>query len=222
MNSKQFDTYRTGSSFIHRADPRIKLILSLLLIISNLLLPDGAWIIFYLVLLLIIFISYFAEINWLIVLKRSLIIFPFLLAAVTVMMTIPGTPLFEFKLFTFNIILTDAGMIRFASILLRSWLSIQVVILLVITTEFPDIAHSLRHLKFPSILIASAEYREPHRLAIYVHELAGMFHKYYAKFKVIDETNVELSFSRLYLISAVKNVIAISLDLMGISAPEKM
>ena len=70
------------------------------------------------------------------------------------MMTIPGTPLFEFKLFAFNIILTDAGMIRFVSILLRSWLSIQVIILLVITTEFPDIAHSLRHLKFPSILIA--------------------------------------------------------------------
>ena len=77
-------------------------------------------------------------------------------------------------------------------------------------------------LELPSILIACAEHREPHRLAIYVHELAGMFHKYYAKFKVIDEANVELSLSRLYLISVVKNIIDISLCLMGISAPDKM
>jgi arginyl-tRNA synthetase len=77
-------------------------------------------------------------------------------------------------------------------------------------------------LELPFVLIASAEHREPHRLAIYVHELAGMFHKYYAKFKVINENNLELSLSRLYLISTVKNVIAKSLGLMGISAPEKM
>jgi len=73
-----------------------------------------------------------------------------------------------------------------------------------------------------SILNLCADNREPHRLAAYVHELAGMFHKYYAKYKIIDEEKAELSLARLYLISAVQNVISISLYLMGISSPKKM
>jgi len=75
---------------------------------------------------------------------------------------------------------------------------------------------------FSSILILCADNREPHRLAGYVHELAGMFHKYYAKYKIIDLEKADLSMARLYLISAVQNVISISLDLMGISSPKKM
>ncbi len=77
-------------------------------------------------------------------------------------------------------------------------------------------------LEFPSLLIACAEHREPHRLAGYIHDLAGVFHRYYAKYKIIDVTHKELSLSRLYLISAIKSVVAIALNLMGISAPEKM
>lgn len=77
-------------------------------------------------------------------------------------------------------------------------------------------------LEFPSLLNACADHREPHRLAGYVHDLSGLFHKYYAKYKIVDPDHMQLSQSRLYLISAIKNVIAIALDLMGISAPEKM
>jgi len=73
-----------------------------------------------------------------------------------------------------------------------------------------------------SILNLCSDNREPHRLANYVHELSGMFHKYYAKYKIIDEKKKDLSLARLYLISAIQNVIAISLGLMGISAPKKM
>jgi len=73
-----------------------------------------------------------------------------------------------------------------------------------------------------SILILCAEKREPHRLAAYVHELAGMFHKYYAKYKIVNEKSTDLSLARLYLISAVQIVISLSLDLMGISSPKKM
>jgi len=77
-------------------------------------------------------------------------------------------------------------------------------------------------MNFPDILNSVSDAREPHRLAGYVHELAGLFHKYYTQYKVIDPKHVELSQSRLHLISAIKNVIAISLNLMGISAPVKM
>ncbi len=74
----------------------------------------------------------------------------------------------------------------------------------------------------PEIIAQSAGAREPHRLAGYVLELAGMFHKYYAKYHIISAKYPELSQARLYLISAVKQTIAICLGLMGINAPEKM
>lgn len=77
-------------------------------------------------------------------------------------------------------------------------------------------------LDLSSVLNLCADNREPHRLANYVHELAGMFHKYYAKYKIINEENPDLSLARLYLISVVQIVISISLDLMGISSPKKM
>jgi len=77
-------------------------------------------------------------------------------------------------------------------------------------------------LDLPSILNASADHREPHRLAGYVHELAGLFHKYYGKYTFVDAKHKELSQSRLYLISSIKSVLAISLNLLGVSAPEKM
>ena len=77
-------------------------------------------------------------------------------------------------------------------------------------------------MSFPFILNSIADNREPHRLAAYIHDLAGIFHKYYARYKIINPKKIELSLSRLYLITAIKNIIAISLHLMGISAPEKM
>ena len=50
--------------------------------------------------------------------------------------------------------ISDAGLLRFSSILVRSWVSIQMAILLTATTEFPDLIHALRHLKMPAILVA--------------------------------------------------------------------
>lgn len=45
-------------------------------------------------------------------------------------------------------------MVRFASIVIRSWLSIQGAILLTATTRFPDLMHALRHLRAPRLLVA--------------------------------------------------------------------
>jgi arginyl-tRNA synthetase len=77
-------------------------------------------------------------------------------------------------------------------------------------------------MSFPDVLNTLSDVREPHRLANYVFDLAGMFHKYYSKYKIADPKHIELSQARLHLITAIKNVIAISLQLMGISAPTKM
>jgi cobalt/nickel transport system permease protein len=52
-----------------------------------------------------------------------------------------------------ELILTDAGLIRFLSIIVRSWLSVQIAILLVATTKFPDLIHALEHLRLPKMLV---------------------------------------------------------------------
>ncbi|HPB43459.1 MAG TPA: arginine--tRNA ligase [Candidatus Syntrophosphaera sp.] len=74
----------------------------------------------------------------------------------------------------------------------------------------------------PELLQLIAQHREPHRLATYCEELCSLFHRFYNKYKVVSAKNKGLSQARLLLIETVKNVLAICLDLMGISAPEKM
>jgi arginyl-tRNA synthetase len=74
----------------------------------------------------------------------------------------------------------------------------------------------------PELLILIAVYREPHRLATYVEELCGMFHRYYNKYQVVSLKNKDISKSRLLLIDTVRGTLALCLDLMGISTPEKM
>ena len=64
----------------------------------------------------------------------------------------PGKPLSTFHFLFWDLTITDAGLLRFVSILIRSWLSVQMAILLVAVARFPDLIHALEHLRVPSIL----------------------------------------------------------------------
>lgn len=74
----------------------------------------------------------------------------------------------------------------------------------------------------PELLELITQHREPHRLATFTEELCSLFHRFYNKYQVVSVKNKELSQARLMLIENVKRVLGICLDLMGISAPEKM
>lgn len=76
--------------------------------------------------------------------------------------------------------------------------------------------------KFPALIEEVAENYEVHRLPFYAMKLADKFHSFYGECKVLDEKNSELTAARLNLVRAVKIVLAEVLDLMGVSAPEKM
>jgi cobalt/nickel transport system permease protein len=67
---------------------------------------------------------------------------------------LPGDPAFNFSLGPWQLTATWVGIIRFVSILVRSWLSVQMAILLTATTQFPDLMHALRHLRVPHLLVA--------------------------------------------------------------------
>ena len=149
-----FEFYQAGESPIHRLDPRVKLLSTIGLILSNVLLPDGAWLAFFASFLVVSALSIIARIRLSFVLKRSLLAIPFALAAFTIIFTLPGEALFQFSLGSWELTITDVGLMRFLSILVRSWISLQAAILLTAATKFSDLAHGLRHLHVPLILIA--------------------------------------------------------------------
>lgn len=152
MHADVFDRYHHGRSPLHSLDPRIKVIVTLAFILSNALLPDGAWIAFLLAWTFILFATAISGLGIGFTFKRSFIALPFALAAITVLFSIPGTPVTSFQFLMWDLTITDAGLLRFITIVVRSWLSVQMAILLVAVTEFPKIIHALTHLRVPTIL----------------------------------------------------------------------
>ena len=79
--------------------------------------------------------------------------------------------------------------------------------------------------EYPRVVASAAELREPHRVARYVEELAGVYHRFYADCRVLplgDESPSELHSARATLCRATAQVIANGLGLLGVTAPEKM
>jgi arginyl-tRNA synthetase len=74
---------------------------------------------------------------------------------------------------------------------------------------------------YPMIFEGAARAREPHRITFYLQELAGMFHPYYNRYRVVGD-DMELTRARLALCLAVGIVLRDGLDILGISAPAKM
>lgn len=153
MHENVFDRYRSRDSLLHHLDPRVKIVITVLFILSNVLLPDGAWLAFGLAWGYLLLGNLLAELGAGYTLRRSLLALPFSLAAFTVLFSIPGHALQTLHIGTLSLVVTDAGWLRFVSILLRAWLSVQMVVLLVATTRFPDLVHALEHLKVPALLV---------------------------------------------------------------------
>jgi len=79
--------------------------------------------------------------------------------------------------------------------------------------------------EFPRIVAGAAELREPHRIARYLEELAGVYHGFYADCRVLpmgDEPISAIHCARINLCAATLQVLKNGLDLLGVSAPERM
>jgi len=79
--------------------------------------------------------------------------------------------------------------------------------------------------EFPRIVAFAAEVREPHRVARYLEELAGLYHRWYDNCRVIplgDEPIGDVHRTRLWLNDATGQVLRNGLDLLGVDAPERM
>ncbi|MCL2336575.1 MAG: arginine--tRNA ligase [Firmicutes bacterium] len=92
---------------------------------------------------------------------------------------------------------------------------------LTLLQEETELALARRLADFPEEVLMAARQLAPHRMARYVHELAGLLHSFYYACRVITE-DVALSNARLLLMEATRVVLKNALDLLGVRAPEKM
>jgi arginyl-tRNA synthetase len=79
--------------------------------------------------------------------------------------------------------------------------------------------------EFPRVLSGAAELRAPHRVARYLEELAGTYHRFYDSCRVLprgDEEATSLNTARLWLCSATETVLRNGLAVLGVQAPERM
>lgn len=79
--------------------------------------------------------------------------------------------------------------------------------------------------QYPGIVAGAAELREPHRIARFLEELAAVYHRWYDNCRVIplgEEPVTDLHRTRLWLNDAAGQVLRNGLDLLGVSAPERL
>ena len=75
--------------------------------------------------------------------------------------------------------------------------------------------------EYPELIAAAAKERAPHRVAHYVYELASLFHSFYNQCRILG-VEPEVQQARLLLVIAVQHVLKHALNILGISAPERM
>ncbi len=148
------ELYSHRDSLIHRMDARAKLVLTLAFIVYLNLLPSRAWAIYILFLSLVVSMMLLSKLRTGLVLKRSLIALPFALAALPLIFT-GSPPMASLTLFGgFLLKFSLPGTERFAAIVVRSWISVQIAVLLAMTTRFDDLMTALRQLKVPLLFVS--------------------------------------------------------------------
>lgn len=148
------DRYLPRESPIHRADPRLKFLLVIAFILAVSLLPEGAFLALASAWLLLAAVSFVARIGPARMVRGAFIALPFAFAAVPLIFTRTGRPLGTIDVRLFELTISGEGLIAFATILLKSWVSVQAAALLVFTTQFHDLLEGLERLRLPRLMVA--------------------------------------------------------------------
>lgn len=154
MHIHFLDPYKPRLSLVHELDPRIKFILTVAFILTTALTPPAAWPVYILLLAVVWAVAMLSELGLSIILKRSLIAIPFVLAALPIIFTMEGPTLFSLNLRTWTITISQTGLERFISIAFKSWISVQAAIILSASTPFPELLQAMRSVKIPRLLVA--------------------------------------------------------------------
>lgn len=148
------DRYLEGGSWFHRADARIKLVMTLGFIFATTSIPAGKWAGIAAMLALVWVAAGVSRIGFVRVFLRSLVAVPFILIALPTVFTKPGVPLFELDLALFALTGTQEGLTFFVSVLLKSWTSVTAAVILTGTTPPLKLLEALHSLRIPAVLVA--------------------------------------------------------------------
>jgi cobalt/nickel transport system permease protein len=138
-----------GSSSLHRADPRLKLVATIATILAVSMLPIGSFAALAVMLLALTVASTIAGLGPWRLMRGSFVAAPFLLAAIPIIFVGDGEVLARLG----PLEASTAGVARFATVVAKSWLSVQAALLLTYTTPFHDLIDALRDLRVPRILV---------------------------------------------------------------------
>lgn len=139
-----------GDSPFHRADPRLKLVATIATIVAISLVPVGGFAALGLAWAGLTAASAVAGLGPLRLSRGAFIAIPFLLAAVPLVFVRTADPIGSIGPLT----VSGEGLVIFATIALKSWLSVQAALLLTFTTPFHDLVDAMRDLRLPRILVA--------------------------------------------------------------------
>jgi cobalt/nickel transport system permease protein len=117
-------------------------------------LPIGSFIALGLAWLVVIVLSTVAHLGPFLPARRALLAAPFLLAALPLIFTRPGDPLATIVVGPLTLTISGEGLEQFATIAIKSWISVQAALLLAFTTLFHDLVDALRQLRLPRIMVA--------------------------------------------------------------------
>jgi cobalt/nickel transport system permease protein len=151
MSSSTLDPYRPGDSLAHRLDARVKVGLAMGFILAVAFTPHGAWPVLLILTSLALVAAIFAELRVGFVLARTAVALPFVLAALPLLFTIAGRPLFALP---WGWIATHEGLARLTSVVLKAWLSVLSALILTATTPFNAILVTLRGWGLPRVLVS--------------------------------------------------------------------
>jgi len=154
MHIHFLDPFQPRQSPIHRLDPRVKFVLALAFILTAALTPSGAWSAYILLFALAFSATILSDLGASYVLKRSALALPFVLSALPLIFTTEGASLLDLSIGAWSLTVTQPGLARFASLALKSWVSVQAGILLAVTTPFPDLLVAMRALGVPRLIVA--------------------------------------------------------------------
>ena len=154
MKHSFLDQYSDRDSFIHRLDPRTKLITTLVFILVVITTPPTRWPVFALYFCLITTLLLLSKVPIFYILKRSLVIMPFvLLIAIFIPFFKEGEVAGSYNVWLWQLSVTYSGLQVLWNVIIKAWLSILSLILLTATTKFTNLLKGLEQLRMPRVMV---------------------------------------------------------------------
>ncbi len=162
--------YASQDSPWHRLQPRVRLILALLLVLGVTLIPNGAWVVWGLYAALMLTLLLVSQVSVLVILQRITVEFLFVsVLLLTILFGGRGEALYNLG----PLVIADQSLVAFLSVMCKALLSLWMLNLLTLTTAAPNLLQALAGLGCPALLVRILESMLRY-VAVLIDELGSM------------------------------------------------